>query len=528
LQKQLALKQSSRRHHHPLHRHSQTLMDDPNEKPSPKKMDLTSLALALQEIDKKEQKTQSVIQTLIQHPRTKRMRFNTERSHPFFEYQRQGSDRFEYIEGLTKRILSQTFWPNFVFTEATSFGEATVREGWRRDLDRLGLAQTELKTPETKSAGMLGVPIFYVREEAMERGTRIHDQIKDFIKMEKPAFERKHKAGVDKQTVFALSHMMETLQLELVASEYMIFDEEVGFATSIDVLATRRNDRNSVVLIEIKTGRGGAHFTNYANGIMTLPDEMKNKRFTNTLLNQAMMQVLLERLVLIKHYDVPGKCIECYVLQVNDGGASSFEVDRDLLDNEEAIYAFVKMNKKDLPRTPYSARPTTPPSHGLQQQQQSPSDFYKKNPRSPQSPSPKTGGRSKRMDDQDETKTDDASFKKEKEKVKSTSSPSSNGVVAKKKAIPSDDQNEFTLHDHPQRQTNNKHNELAVFHSREKRRSNPDTVLVCDRQKDQPSKRTLNRIVEKNRGALSAKDDPEEPFLIDGSKQKAGLSTQLF
>lgn len=101
------------------------------------------------------------------------------------------------------------------------------------------------------------------------------------------------------------------------------------------------------------------------------------------------------------------------------------------------------------------------------------------------------------MDDQDETKTDDASFKKEKEKVKSTSSPSSNGVVAKKKAIPSDDQNEFTLHDHPQRQTNNKHNELAVFHSREKRRSNPDTVLVCDSNSARMQARRLFSTVAK-------------------------------
>ena len=106
----------------------------------------------------------------------------------------------------------------------------------------------------------------------------------------------------------------------MLLSELAIWNEELGFATAIDVIGRDRVD-GRVMIFEIKTGYNG--YFKQSNQCMKTP----LTPFADAPLNQAQVQLLLTRMTLASSYGyyVPYDC--AYVIHVHDGGVNPYPLD---------------------------------------------------------------------------------------------------------------------------------------------------------------------------------------------------------
>lgn len=164
--------------------------------------------------------------------------------------------------------------------------------------------------------------------EGINRGKLIHKQIQDFINCDYDMFKTLHPEPCKGTRLFV--EWMTRNRLRAICSEFEIYDEQANVGTAIDVIA--QTQRNSAVLIELKTGHAG--YFQRSNGPMRGP--LSN--WNNCPLHQAYVQLLLERAILKHRYNfVPAMS---YVVQINEEGVFTHELPAEMVKEQDAAFAY--------------------------------------------------------------------------------------------------------------------------------------------------------------------------------------------
>jgi hypothetical protein len=127
-----------------------------------------------------------------------------------------------------------------------------------------------------------------------------------------------------------------------VVAELPVYDAQLGIATKTDMLCLDRN--NDAVLVEWKCG-----YDNYwqiGNRPMRGP---LARRYSNSPMNQALLQALFTRRIIERSYGV--KIKRAFVVHLHMDGVDPHEVPRELQENVELLARFVSAaRQKRAPR----------------------------------------------------------------------------------------------------------------------------------------------------------------------------------
>jgi hypothetical protein len=183
-----------------------------------------------------------------------------------------------------------------------------------------------------------------------ERGHRVHQEICDYFNLTVASFRKKYEtihAYTDKAIRF-----LKTNRLTPIIAEYIICNEQLGFASGIDGLV--RTEEGEIIIVEWKTGYD--YNFEVSNGVANnigqyLPSTMDEDTqlmvcsIDNCPKNQAFFQALIYRAALKDVYDVNVK--RAIVIQIKQDGVEPHEIPGYLLDLGPFIYiAFCDELKK--------------------------------------------------------------------------------------------------------------------------------------------------------------------------------------
>src|SRR5687768_3710667 len=172
--------------------------------------------------------------------------------------------------GITK-IMGKYFWPDYVYT---------------RDRYNMGTGA-------------------HSKEDGINRGKQVHKQLRDYANLSEKAFKKKYSDGVHKYTLYAIK-TLKMWKLKPVCAEFVIYDEENGIATAVDMICTPSNSKGGeVVLLDWKCGFD-YYMVKSNNVYMKGPLE----GYSCCPLYQGYYQLAIEYAILTKKYGItPVKCI---------------------------------------------------------------------------------------------------------------------------------------------------------------------------------------------------------------------------
>jgi len=150
------------------------------------------------------------------------------------------------------------------------------------------------------------------RFDGILTGNKVHQQINDFVSLSNFSFRRKN-GTIHPWSRVILEKIFEYKWVPL-ASEFMVYDEDIGIATKIDLIClSYETGTKCLVFIELKTGYDGIFLLSY--GAMAKPFS----RYGNSYKNQASFQITCGY-ILAKHkygFDAPSALC---VLNYNKSG----------------------------------------------------------------------------------------------------------------------------------------------------------------------------------------------------------------
>lgn len=220
--------------------------------------------------------------------------------------------------------LSHIYWPDFDAKEITKKQKTYTKPGRKRG--RKGLQENNKKGfPTSQKEKKRG------RFYGIIKGSEVHEEIQDFIDLDKKSFLKKHPVIHD-FTRRILLFISERNWIPFI-SEFMVFDEDIRVATSIDLvcldIATGK-----VIFLEFKTGYEGYfdRFTGYMRKSLS--------KLTNSPFNQAHVQLITSVLITMKSHRISVDEFEMYVIRVDNTCLSPNKISNKYLSNKATkIYA---------------------------------------------------------------------------------------------------------------------------------------------------------------------------------------------
>lgn len=174
------------------------------------------------------------------------------------------------------------------------------------------------------------------RKRGKTLGTQVHAELSDYANMPEDEWLRKY-ARPNVYTIKAI-RALSIWKLEPLAGEWPIYDEDVPYSTSIDMVCA--NSRGQVVLVEFKTGYEGTfEIPSYAGARLRTP--LGRLRGGDCPRNKAMLQISLARATLMRKYALRNPLP--LVVRIHTRGVSHHWVDPYFIEKQTVIYtAFSK------------------------------------------------------------------------------------------------------------------------------------------------------------------------------------------
>jgi hypothetical protein len=174
------------------------------------------------------------------------------------------------------------------------------------------------------------------RKRGKTLGTQVHAELSDYANMPEDEWLRKY-TRPNVYTIKAI-RALSIWKLEPLAGEWPIYDEDVPYSTSIDMVCA--NSRGQVVLVEFKTGYEGTfEMPSYAGARLRTP--LGRLRGGDCPRNKAMLQISLARATLMRKYALRNPLP--LVVRIHTRGVSHHWVDPYFIEKQTVIYtAFSK------------------------------------------------------------------------------------------------------------------------------------------------------------------------------------------
>lgn len=174
------------------------------------------------------------------------------------------------------------------------------------------------------------------RKRGKTLGTQVHAELCDYANMKQGDWLRKY-TRPNVYTIKAI-RALSIWKLEPLAGEWPIYDEDVPYSTSIDMVCA--NSRGQVVLVEFKTGYEGTfEMPSYAGARLRTP--LGRLRGGDCPRNKAMLQISLARTTLMRKYGLRNPLP--LVVRIHARGVTHHWVDRYFIEKQTVIYtAFAK------------------------------------------------------------------------------------------------------------------------------------------------------------------------------------------
>lgn len=257
---------------------------------------------------------------LINHERNNKVAFikNTET----FQYVDVIRDKVVTAKGITK-ILKGAFFENY---EPVFGKEARKRS---RQKNKHLSRQTQLKE-KLSAEQMLARKVRDKRIKGFTLGNVVHDELCSWARSHNEQKWMKENPVLNAFTIKVM-RSLRLLKIEPIYAEWPIFDENVPYATSIDMVGVSGNADGSLVVIEIKTGYEGYFFEGNANMNRT-----PLKRVVNSPKNQALLQCLMAMLTLKYRYGI--NRVFGMVIRVSGSGVDAEPIPEPFLKKGPSIY----------------------------------------------------------------------------------------------------------------------------------------------------------------------------------------------
>jgi hypothetical protein len=153
-------------------------------------------------------------------------------------------------------------------------------------------------------------------------GTKVHQELRDFVVLDQKNFKKSHKT-LHNYTTRLLKVIVERMRWQPFLPEFDICDEALGIGTSIDMVCVERS--GDLVLLEFKTGY--KDYFEKQDGFM----RHSLSRLSNTIRNQATMQLTTSALILHRKYGVPLRRMHLFVMRVDEVAIDIVPVPPDFL-----------------------------------------------------------------------------------------------------------------------------------------------------------------------------------------------------
>ena len=177
------------------------------------------------------------------------------------------------------------------------------------------------------------------RKRGKTLGTLVHQELSDYANMSDADWIRKYPRP-NMYTIKAI-RALSVWRLEPLAGEWPIYDEDIPYATAIDMVCA--NSRGQVVLIEFKTGYEGTFVQpSYAGARLRTP--LGRLKGGDCPRNKAMLQISLARTTLVKKYGLRNPLP--LVVRVHKVGVTHHWVDSFFIHRQDVIYGSFGTKRK--------------------------------------------------------------------------------------------------------------------------------------------------------------------------------------
>lgn len=216
-------------------------------------------------------------QHLLTHVRNERI-VNT--SGGYYHLDQQG--KYRILSGLLPRLRA-TYWPHSSYIQLM---KRTKKES--------------IHKAEPGGQGRFG---------GLIRGSRVHKQLQDFIRLDREHFLKCHKR-LHAYTARLLNAIVNNLKLQPFLPEFDLYDEELHIGTSVDHIGL--DQEGHLALLEFKTGYKNCYTGN--DGFM----QGSLRLMPCTPQNQATLQLVASALILNRRYQIPLEEMRLYVMRCDD------------------------------------------------------------------------------------------------------------------------------------------------------------------------------------------------------------------
>lgn len=206
------------------------------------------------------------------------------------------TNKYRILSGLRPR-LERIYWPNSSYYQMMK-------------------QQREQKGPPPRSKKIKGqhskprkVEENKGRFGGLIRGVHVHTQLKDFVVLDQKNFKKKHEE-LHPYCTKIMQAIIGRLNLKVFISELDVYDENIGIATSIDMIGLDQDGKLGI--LEFKTG----YKTSFDCHDGNMQFSLSNMR--NTLQNQSIVQVLTGAIILHRAFGIPLDQMKLHVLRVDD------------------------------------------------------------------------------------------------------------------------------------------------------------------------------------------------------------------
>lgn len=184
-------------------------------------------------------------------------------------------------------------------------------------------------TVRTKSTGVRG-PL-----EGIERGKLVHEQIETWVNYGPRVFRQRF----GEPHIYTKKALIVLRQwgLKPIIAEMTLYDPGLDIATKADLICL--DARNDIVLIEWKCGMD--NYICRGTGPLTGP---LCTRYSDSPLNQALVQLLFTKLIMEKGYAVRPR--RAYVVQIHSDGLEPYPIPTDVNAMSEQCYQHVLLHAR--------------------------------------------------------------------------------------------------------------------------------------------------------------------------------------
>ena len=222
-------------------------------------------------------------------------------------------DIYHCAKGLLP-TLGYIYWPDFDAKEITKKQKTYTRGGRKKGR---GLKDKKVfpSQKEKKKGRFYGII----------KGSEVHEEIQDFIELDKNAFTKKHPI-IHEFTRRILLFISARGWIPFI-SEFKTFDEDLRIATSIDLVCLDVAT-GKLIFLEFKTGYEGYfdRYTGYMRGALN--------KLTNSPSNQAHIQLITSVLITMKSHRISVDEFEMYVIRVDNTCLSPDKVSNNYLSSK--------------------------------------------------------------------------------------------------------------------------------------------------------------------------------------------------